>query len=103
MTQSSLAALLSNRGPAERDKAERLYRAGLTICHEVRDLQDIAVFLMGLGQLAQVRGNAAEAIPLLQKAQQRFSAIGLPNWAASAAQLLAQAQGAAQGLTRDDE
>ena len=48
---------------------------------------------MGLGQLALARGNPAEAIPLFEEAKVRFLAIGLPNWAAQAEELLAQASG----------
>jgi tetratricopeptide (TPR) repeat protein len=90
VTQSSLADLLQNRG--QYDEAERLYQSGLAICHEVRDLQGIGVFLMGLGQLRLAHGQRDEAAAMFREAQQRFLAIGLPNWADQAEQLLRQTQ-----------
>ena len=90
VTQSSLAALLYTRG--QYDEAERLYQSGLAICHEVRDLQGIGVFLMGLGQLRLAHGQRDEAAAMFREAQQRFLAIGLPNWADQAEQLLRQTQ-----------
>lgn len=86
VTQSSLADLLKTRG--QYDEAERLYQAGLAICHDVRDVQRIGVFLMGLGQMALIKGQPDEAAALFQEAQQRFLDISLPNRAAQAAQLL---------------
>lgn len=100
MTQSSLADLLRNRG--HYDEAERLYQSGLAICHEVRDLQGIGVFLMGLGQIALIKGQRDEAAAMFQEAQQRFLAIGLPNWAADAEKLLHQVQGKQPQLTLED-
>ncbi|MBN1995227.1 MAG: tetratricopeptide repeat protein, partial [Anaerolineae bacterium] len=100
VTQSSLAALLSNRGQYE--EAERLYQSGLAICYEVQELQGIGVFLLGLGQLAQAQGNPDEALAKFREAQQQFVAIGLTNWAAQVEQLIRQVQGEAQGLTLDD-
>jgi hypothetical protein len=67
----------------------------------VRDLQGVGVFLMGLGQLVLLKGPRDEAITMFQEAQQRFLAIGLPNWATQAEQLLQQAQGGQQ-LTLDE-
>ncbi len=90
VTQSSLANLLRTRG--QYDEAERLLQSGLKIVREVRDLQGIGVYLMQLGQLALARNDLERAIPLLQEARERFLAIGLPDWAAQAEQLLAQTQ-----------
>ncbi len=90
VTQSSLADLLRTRG--QYDEAERLLQSGLKIVREVRDLQGIGVYLMQLGQLALARNDLERAIPLLQEARERFLAIGLPDWAAQAEQLLAQTQ-----------
>jgi hypothetical protein len=78
------------------DEAEGLYQSGLAICQEVRDLQEIGVFLMGLGQMALLKGQRAEAAAMFQEAQEHFLAIGLPNWAAQAEQLLQQVQGEQQ-------
>jgi hypothetical protein len=97
VTQSSLADLLTTRG--QYDEAERLYRSGLAICHDVRDLQGIGVFLMGLGRMALIKGQRDAAAAMFQEAQQRFLAIGLPHWAAQAAELLRQAQAEPQELT----
>ena len=96
MTQSSLADLLSNRG--QYDEAERLYRSGLAIAQATSDLQGVAVFLMGLGQLTVARGKREEAVPLFVEARDRFQAIGLDNWAEQAQQLLDQIQNSGLSL-----
>ncbi len=91
VTQSSLADLLRTRG--QYDEAEALLNKGYVIVQQVRDLQGIGVFAMQLGQMALLRGEREQALVLFQQAYEQFMAIGLPNWAAQAEQLLAQAQG----------